>query len=75
MWSTGPDPSDTTYIADFAYMLREADGNLRLEHDRHLLGIFSESVWMDALEEADFQSRPQTDPWGNRVLTGTKRTG
>lgn len=73
MWCIDPDPLDTTYIADFAYMLRESDGSLRLEHDRHLLGIFPESFWLSALEEAGFQAKPQTDPWGNRVFTGVKR--
>ena len=74
MWCTDPDPSDTTYIADFAYMLRESDGSLRLEHDRHLLGIFAESVWLNVLEGAGFQCVPQTDPWGNRIFTGAKGT-
>ena len=72
MWITDPDPSDSTYLTDFAYLLRESDGTVSVEHDRHVLGIFSESLWIDALEEAGFHITVHTDPWGARVFSGTK---
>jgi hypothetical protein len=49
-----PDPADTTYIADFALMLREPDGSVRVVGDRHVLGVFSEATWLAALEAAGF---------------------
>ena len=76
MWTTDPDPRDSTYLADFAYLLRDADGAVRVEHDRHVLGIFPEALWTDALRAVGFEpAAPRTDPWDTRVFTGTKRRG
>ena len=74
MWTTDPDPTDSTYVTDFAYLLRETDGTVRVEHDRHVQGIFSKSVWIDALTKAGFQTTAQTDPWGPApVFCGANR--
>lgn len=75
MWSTDPDPSDSTYLADFAYLLRLADGTINVESDRHVLGIFPESVWVSALQKAGFEVKSLTCPWGRRVFAGTRRAG
>jgi SAM-dependent methyltransferase len=55
-WDWDPDPDDDTYVVDFAYLLREGDG-VRIEHDRHLCGVFPREVWLGLLEAAGF--RPQ----------------
>ncbi len=73
MWSTDPDPSDTTYLADFAYLLHHPDGTVSVERDRHVLGIFPESTWVSALHEAGFDVNALTCPWGRRVFAGTRR--
>ena len=73
MWTTDPDPSDSTYITDFAYLLRDPDGTVRVEHDRHVFGIFPESLWTAALQDAGFDVTVQTDPWGARVFSGMNR--
>ena len=73
MWSTDPDPSDTTYLADFVYLLRHPDGALSAEQDRHVLGIFPESLWTSALHDAGFNTTPHTCPWGRRIFTGARR--
>ena len=76
MWCTDPDPSDSTYISDFAYLLRESDGTIRVEHDRHVHGIFSKSVWIDALTKVGLQTTARTDPWGPApVFCGTNCVG
>jgi hypothetical protein len=49
-----PDPSDTSVIADFAYLLREVDGSVRVVHDRHEVGLFPRADWTATLEEAGF---------------------
>ena len=54
MWCWDPDPADTTHRMDFAYLLREADGSVRLELDRHVVGLFPRATWLAALEEAGF---------------------
>jgi SAM-dependent methyltransferase len=54
MWCWDPDPADTTHRMDFAYLLREADGSVRSELDRHVVGLFPRATWLAALEEAGF---------------------
>ncbi len=75
MWTTDPDPGDTTYLVDFAYLLRDPDGSVEVEYDRHVLGLFPEAVWSDALRNVGFEPTVWTDPWGTRVFSGTKREG
>ncbi|HEV2907793.1 MAG TPA: class I SAM-dependent methyltransferase [Candidatus Eremiobacteraceae bacterium] len=53
-WTTDPDPSDTTYVTDYAYMLREREKPLRVERDSHVCGLFSEAQWLRGLEAAGF---------------------
>jgi len=42
-----PDPNDDTYRVDYAMMLREPDGTMRVEHDTHVEGLFSRQSWLD----------------------------
>lgn len=53
-WVWDPGPSDTTVIADYAFLLREENGSIRVEHDRHEVGLFPRAVWIATLEEAGF---------------------
>jgi SAM-dependent methyltransferase len=56
-WSWDPDPSDTTYVVDYAFVIRDADGSTRVLHDRHLEGLFTEAQWLGALTAAGFDAR------------------
>jgi SAM-dependent methyltransferase len=56
-WTRDPDPPHTTYTVDYAYMLRDRDGAMRLEHDRHLEGLFPRALWLEALTDAGFSPR------------------
>ena len=56
-WTWDPDPSDTTYRVEYVYALREADGSVRVEHDRHVEGLFGRGDWRRLLTEAGFQPR------------------
>lgn len=53
-WTVDPDPADNTYVVDYAYLLREADGTVRVEHDRHVEGLFARADWIRLLEAAGF---------------------
>jgi SAM-dependent methyltransferase len=55
-WSWDPDPTDTTYVVDYAYLLREG-GDTRAVHDRHVEGLFSRGDWLRLLSEAGFDAR------------------
>ena len=72
-WTWDPDPGDGTYVVDYAFLLRQADGQVRVEHDRHTEGLFSRDEWLAWLEEAGLPARGQTDPWGREVFIGVRR--
>jgi SAM-dependent methyltransferase len=54
-WCYDPDPDDTTYTTDFAYLLREADGAMRVEHDRHIDGLFTRDEWLTVIRDVGFE--------------------
>jgi len=49
-----PDPEDDLYEATMVYLIRE-EGRLRVETDRHLLGIFTLDVWRKTLTGIGFR--------------------
>ena len=56
-WTWDPDPSDDTYTVDFAYLLKDSAGSVRVEQDRHSEGLFSRATWLRLLHEAGFEAR------------------
>ncbi len=56
-WTWDPDPADTTYLVDYAYLLHFEDGTVRVEHDRHIEGLFWRADWLRLLSDAGFQAR------------------
>jgi SAM-dependent methyltransferase len=54
MWTWDPDPRDTEYVADFAYLLRDEHGSVRGMHDRHVCGLFDRATWLRLLGDAGF---------------------
>lgn len=43
-----------TIIKEFAYLLKDESGNVKVEYDRHILGLFSRESWLCLLKEAGF---------------------
>jgi ubiquinone/menaquinone biosynthesis C-methylase UbiE len=74
-WTFDSDPSDTTYTVDFAYLLRENNGPVRVVHDTHVFGIFPRETWLRLLRDAGFEPRPVADPWGREVFIAKKPGG
>lgn len=72
-WSWDPDPSDTTYEVAYAFMMRESDGLTRVEHDRHVEGLFSEAQWLEWLGDAGFDASASRDRFRSVVFTGRRR--
>lgn len=60
-WVFDPDPADTTYVVDFAILIRERSGRVRVEHDRHVLGLFRRARWLRLLSEVGFEARVLRD--------------
>jgi SAM-dependent methyltransferase len=66
-WTWDPDPGDKTYLVDYAYMLREGD-DVRVEHDRHVCGLFSRATWVRLLEESGFRAERRAGIEGETAL-------
>jgi SAM-dependent methyltransferase len=73
-WSWDPDPADDTYVVDYAFVLREGD-RVRVEHDRHVEGLFARAVWMEVLGEVGFEARSVTElpSVAEQLFVGVKR--
>ncbi len=56
-WSWDPDPGDSTYVVDYACLLRDSDGSTRVEHDRHVEGLFPRATWLRLFDEIGFTPR------------------
>ena len=67
-WTFDREPFDTTYTVDFAYLLREKNGPVRVVHDSHVFGIFPRDTWLRLLRAAGFDPRTIADPWGREVF-------
>jgi SAM-dependent methyltransferase len=48
-----PDPNDTTIESIFFFLLQE-DGQLRIEQDRHVTGLFPLDTWLRLMSDAGF---------------------
>jgi len=77
-WTWDPDPTDKTYIADYAIMVRSPDGSVRLEHDRHVEGLFARGEWLRFLADAGFEAsvvpfdHSEVDPGTLEVFVGRR---
>ena len=56
-WSTDPDPDDTCTRADYAFLLRSADGTVTMAHDTHHFGLFPRTLWLQVLTDVGFRPR------------------
>jgi len=61
-WIWDPDPEDTTYSVDFAYLLRNGNGAVRCEQDHHVCGLFPRTTWLELLEAAGFRTSTHVAP-------------
>ena len=63
MWTTDPDPSDSTYAVDFAYLLSEGDGPPHCVTERHINGLFGQDDWLRLLAAVGFEASALTRPY------------
>ncbi len=71
-WTHDPDPTDTTYEIDFAYLMRVGDGPTEVAHDRHTMGLFPQAIWLGLFAGTGFTAHAITDPW-KRVIFLARR--
>ncbi len=60
-WSWDPDPDDSWYVTEYAFLLRDADGSVHVASDTHRLGLFGHQVWLQLLTEAGFEPEAITE--------------
>lgn len=56
-WTHAPSEGETSFVIDFAYLLKEADGTVKVFADRHVCGLFPRQTWLKLLQECGFQGR------------------
>ncbi len=77
-WVWDPDPRDTEYLVDFAFLLRERDGSVRAVQDRHMEGLFARDRWLDLLTGVGFVARsvplvlPDIEPGRHEMFVGRR---
>jgi SAM-dependent methyltransferase len=71
-WAWDPDPSGATFVVEYAYVLRDADGSVRVEYDRHREGLFGRARWSELLRATGFAPRILRDPWNRDVFVAAK---
>jgi trans-aconitate methyltransferase len=67
-WQYDPDRTDTTYLLDMVYLLKEGNTPTRVVHDVHELGLFSRQTWLDLLTSASLEPKLLPDPHYGRDL-------
>lgn len=78
-WCYDPDPTDATYTTEFAILMREANGTVRVAHDRHIDGLFPRATWLRLMNECGLEARvtpllhSEVEPGVHEVFYGTKR--
>ena len=68
-----PDPSDTIMEIIFSFFIRE-QGRLRIEHDRHITGLFPRVSWVKLMGKAGFSVESRMITSGgvpHELLVGT----
>ena len=76
MWTHRDDPEATAYVMDFAYLLKEGD-TVRVEHDRHVNGVFPRRTWIRVLGDAGLDATGSTHVFSDdtkcEIFAGVKR--
>lgn len=71
-----PDPKLNQVETIFTYYLRE-NGEVRVEHDRHITGIFPKATWFRLLDETGFDAEERqfvlSEPMKYTLLVASKR--
>lgn len=65
-WTWDPDPSDTTYVVDYAYLLREGQ-TVKAVHDPHVEGLFARATWLRLLSQAGYDVETIARPFDDDV--------
>ena len=56
-WTYDPDQEDTSCISDFAFLLKDKNGKVTFEYDRHVVGLFNRQTWLDIMANVGFKAK------------------
>ena len=69
-WCYDPDPADSTYVVEFAYLLHQPGKPTELIQDRHEMGLFSRETWLRLMREAGFRAEMIRDTYDRDLFVG-----
>jgi hypothetical protein len=72
-WDWDDDPRDTVFTSAMAYLLREPDGSVRVQHDVSRHGVFPRATWLRLLDEVGVEGRAVRSGWGHEIFVGRRR--
>ncbi len=67
-WRWDPDARDRTYLVDYAFLMRERDGRVTVEHDRHVEGLFTRDEWLSQFRAAGLDAQSTVDRWARDIF-------
>lgn len=73
-WVFDPDPTDTTYVVDFAILLRNRQGAARIAHDRHTLGLFPRATWLRLMRDVGMKAMVIRDSEVRDLFLGRRKS-
>jgi SAM-dependent methyltransferase len=77
-WTYDPDPADSVYLVDYAFLLHEEGLPTRAVYDRHVCGLFSRAEWLRVLADVGFDAKvtpfehSEVEPGTLEVFVATK---
>jgi SAM-dependent methyltransferase len=71
-WIHDPDPDDTQCEVEMVYVLREAGQPVRVEHERHVYGLFPRATWLTLLRDVGFEPEIVTDGYERELFVARK---
>jgi SAM-dependent methyltransferase len=60
-WRWDPSPRDSWAVTEYAFLLRDTDGSVRVVHESHRCGLFGRDDWLRLLSEAGFEASAVTE--------------
>lgn len=60
-WTWDPDPADTEVVTEYAFVLRQETGAVRVVHETHRTGLFPVDTWLRLLADTGFDARVVTE--------------
>lgn len=73
-----PDPGDSIFFSEMIYLLIDENGQVRIENDRHIEGLFSRDDWLRLIAGAGFEPmaipfvHSELEPGSHELFLGQK---